>query len=387
MMHSPTVARPKPKVALLTNQMWPQWVPMWEVVQEGVGEFKIFVSTLKEPNRRWRTEVGSLNIVTQKSITLASRWRHPLGFSDDNYIHLPVDTYAELKAFRPDVIISYQLGFRTLMAVLYKILNRRTTLVFRVNMTEHQQRGAGGFRRLVRRLLIKYADWVIANGHSALRVMTSLGFPEDRITIVPSVCSLAQFEQVEPARGWDATRKLVYVGRLVDGKGLLPFLAVLNQVVTGHPELFVEMNLVGYGDLAKKLAEFRSCDRLKVVLRGALEVDERHEAYRYGQVFVFPSLSDEWGLVVNEAMAAGLPICGSCYSQAVTELVDVSREGWIFDPFQEASVRGALESLLFSTEEQIAAMGRNAKSKIAGYTPALAGELTLGSIASACGKN
>ena len=37
-------------------------------------------------------------------------------------------------------------------------------------------------------------------------------------------------------------------------------------------------------------------------------------------IFVLPTLADEWGLVVNEAMASGLPVLGSVYSQAAHEL-------------------------------------------------------------------
>ena len=49
-------------------------------------------------------------------------------------------------------------------------------------------------------------------------------------------------------------------------------------------------------------------------------------------VLVFPTLADEWGLVVNEALAAGVPVLGSLYSQAVEELVRDGENGWTFRP-------------------------------------------------------
>ncbi len=49
--------------------------------------------------------------------------------------------------------------------------------------------------------------------------------------------------------------------------------------------------------------------------------------FEQGGILVFPTLSDEWGLVVNEAMAAGLPVLGSRYSEAVEEMVETDVTG------------------------------------------------------------
>ena len=56
------------------------------------------------------------------------------------------------------------------------------------------------------------------------------------------------------------------------------------------------------------------------------------EVYAKASLFAFPTLADEWGVVVNEAMAAGLPVLGSIYSQAVEELVEDGVSGWVFRP-------------------------------------------------------
>ena len=172
------------------------------------------------------------------------------------------------------------------------------------------------------------------------------------------------------------------MGRLVNGKGLMQLLHALDQVVSNHADLRVEMNFVGYGPLSEELPHLAVCKRLRVVVRGPVEESERHEAYQLGRVFVFPSLSDEWGIVVNEAMAAGLPVCGSVYSQAVVELVEPDVTGWKFDPLDTTSTAGALEKMLLAPEERIARMGQAARSRAADLTPEKAGEGILRSIAS-----
>jgi glycosyltransferase involved in cell wall biosynthesis len=51
---------------------------------------------------------------------------------------------------------------------------------------------------------------------------------------------------------------------------------------------------------------------------------------------VFPTLADVWGMVVNEAMACGLPVLASCHCGAAQGLVAGSGSGEVFDPFDSA---------------------------------------------------
>ena len=69
---------------------------------------------------------------------------------------------------------------------------------------------------------------------------------------------------------------------------------------------------------------------------------------------LFPTLSDTWGLVVNEAMAMGLPVLGSVKSQAVTELIEDGVSGWWFDPTSPQDLERAVDRAL-------AGFGRDAR--------------------------
>jgi hypothetical protein len=247
-------------------------------------------------------------------------------------------------------------------------------------MTEHQQVAAGRLRRVLRRGLLKHVDWVVVNGRSARRVITSLGFPESRTAIIHNTCELEPFWSVNPAPGWERVRKLVYVGRLSPEKGLLPMLTALNQVVLRRPDLIVEMSFAGCGPAADELRSISVSERLKVILRGYVPFEQRQKPYRHGNVFVFPSLSDEWGLVVNEAMGSGLPVCGSIYSQAATELVRPGYNGWLFDPFDSASMIHTFESMLSASAAEIARMGRNARESASELAPSYHTEQMLRTI-------
>ena len=59
---------------------------------------------------------------------------------------------------------------------------------------------------------------------------------------------------------------------------------------------------------------------------------------------VLPCLADTWGLVVNESLAAGVPVLGSLYSQAVQELVEDGCNGWTFYPDDESRICSILNN-------------------------------------------
>jgi len=72
--------------------------------------------------------------------------------------------------------------------------------------------------------------------------------------------------------------------------------------------------------------------------------------YEHGGALVFPALAGDWGLVVNEAMAAGLPVLGSVYDQAVEELVVGGENGWTFRPDRPGEVYSKLDPFFAASE-------------------------------------
>ena len=61
----------------------------------------------------------------------------------------------------------------------------------------------------------------------------------------------------------------------------------------------------------------------EVIILGSVPEDSMAELYRAGDVFVFPSIKEGWGLVVLEAMASGLPVIAS----GIEPMTDYLRDG------------------------------------------------------------
>jgi glycosyltransferase involved in cell wall biosynthesis len=91
--------------------------------------------------------------------------------------------------------------------------------------------------------------------------------------------------------------------------------------------------------------------------------------YAAADIYVLPTLADEWGVVVNEAMAAGLPVLGSCHSQAVEELVAEGETGWRFNPDNDDSVYDSIDRALRVSREDRLRMGTAACARVFQLTP------------------
>ena len=67
--------------------------------------------------------------------------------------------------------------------------------------------------------------------------------------------------------------------------------------------------------------------------------------YRQNHVLVLPSTYEPWGLVVNEAMSAGMPVLVSDEVGAHYDLVDGNDTGFVFDAYEEQSLIDAMEQI------------------------------------------
>jgi glycosyltransferase involved in cell wall biosynthesis len=79
-----------------------------------------------------------------------------------------------------------------------------------------------------------------------------------------------------------------------------------------------------------------------VFLPGFRQIDELPRFYAHAGCFIHPALEEPWGLVINEAMACGLPILASNHVGAAEELVDDGVNGWTFDPENVEEMAGLM---------------------------------------------
>ena len=117
------------RVALLTNFLGIFRVPLLESLAQNVWQLRVFLSVPMEGNRDWPVFWGRLDVVVHRSITIERNFRNAHGYTDQTFTHIPYDTISLLWIYRPDVVVTSELGVRSLIARLYKLLRPSTKLI------------------------------------------------------------------------------------------------------------------------------------------------------------------------------------------------------------------------------------------------------------------
>jgi glycosyltransferase involved in cell wall biosynthesis len=370
-------------VVILMNFVPPHQLPVLSELAKRVRKLTVLISTPMEPNRDWQVEWGDLDVQVQKSLTINRLWKHPSGFAEDNYVHVPWDTLTRLRVLAPDVILSGELGMRSVFSAFYSTLARRTRLILMASMSEHTERGRGRGRILLRKALLRRCRCIVVNGNSGARYVHSLGMHPERIIRCSYAAKPHCYERGSDFRPAEIAHRLIYLGQFVERKGVLPFLHVLRDWAADHPDRTVDFDLIGKGPLKKQIEDFAMPPNARAHVLPQIPYDELPEAYLKSGILVFPTLADEWGMVVNEALAAGVPVLGSRYAQGVEDLCVDGVSGWLYRPDQPAEMRSALDRALSTSWEDLNTMRRAGREAVAGVTPQWVAEVWTDAIARA----
>lgn len=359
-----------PRVAFLTNFIPPYRVGTLEHLGLRCQQLQILVSTPMEENRQtWSSAWPGLDVVVQKTLTFKRPLKHPHRRDESNYVHLPLDTVHALHSFQADVIISVEMGVRSLLALLYRKLSRRCILLIWADVAESTELGRGWTRSIVRRLLCGNTDAFIVNGASGARYLRTIGVSQSRVFVIPYATDIDRFYRPNLRQVNSQHRTFVYVGQLIERKGLVPFITMLARWAEINSSSQITLLIAGDGPLRDRIANAAVPLNLKLYMLGNVAYEELPAVYAQADVFAFPSYAETWGLVVNEAMAAGLPVLGSTQAQAVEEMVSEGVTGWVFRPDDAEEMYSAIERCLATGPENLTEMQHKAQQTALRLTP------------------
>jgi glycosyltransferase involved in cell wall biosynthesis len=367
------------RTALLTNFIAPYRLALLEALRDRVGELKIFVSALTESDRPWKPNMGSLYVVHQKTKTL--KWSRALpGYHQRLFIHFPYDTLAQLWRYSPRIVISGELGLRSLQAAIYRTLAPKSRLIIWATLSEVTEQGWGRGRMVLRRIILRAADAVVCNGMSGSRYIASLGFPGDKIHILNQPIDVGMFVSLPQTRPAEEARRLVFSGRFIPQKAVVELQANLAEWARANPERQLELVWIGDGELRATLEQTQVPANFTQLFHGNQPYEALPELYRHCGALVLPSLMDEWGLVVNEAMASGLVVLGSIYSQAAVEMVNDGVNGWLIDSLHPETITHATDQLFAASLEKLDEMRAAGRQRALKITPEGGADILLAAI-------
>lgn len=372
-------------VVVMVNFVAPNAVAVFQELSRRVGRLSVLSSVAMEPNRDWQAEWGDLNAIVQRTWTIERTSTHPSGYREPNYIHIPLDTFGQLRRLKPDAIVSMELGARSMLARTYAALVRRPVpVVMGVCVSRRSEAGRGKVREFVRRRLLRDADWVTFNGPDCRELLISLGADPAAMSPYDYACDPDKPYLGDRDRGFDpASLRLLTIGQLSARKGVLEAKDQLVEWAAQNPDRHVHWSVIGGGPLIDEMNRPHGSPNLVVDCVGHRDADELRVAYRDHDALLLPTLGDEWGLVVDEALFSGLPVIGSVHSQAVTTLIRAGENGWLFDPERSGSLAKALDPLRELSAERWSCLSESARASVTDRTPTAAAEQLVAAVASA----
>ena len=276
-----------------------------------------------------------------------------------------------------------------LIAFITKIMGKK--LIFQ-NDSTYFDRPRKWYKEIPKKLIIKLADAYWCYGTASKEYLLKLGATEDKVFIrcqatdfnyIDAVCKTFEGNKEKIKKENNLKPKnFIYVGRLSVGKNVEFLLKVFGSIKREFREAGDwGLIIVGDGPLRQEVEKFIKANNLEkdVYITGGMSWKEVPKFYAIADVFVLPSLSEPWGLVVNEAMICGLPVVVSKRAGAYWDLVKEGVNGFGFEPTNHEELKEIMLKFI-RAEVDIVKMGEASREIIKPYTPENAAKQMLQAI-------
>ncbi len=379
----------KRRLVILTEIIAPYRIPVFNALaaRAEVDLHVIFLAETDPGLRQWQVYRDEIRF----SYQVLKSYRHRAGRFN---ILLTRGVSAALRARNPEIILSG--GYNYLAMWAARRWARRRCVPFLLwsesNVTDARRNFP--WVEAVKRRFIRSCQSYVVPGSSAAAYLKTFGVAPGRIFVAPNAVDVERFSNgAEQARRDPDLRQrlglpqryLLYVGRFVRAKGVLDLLtayATLPEGVRRDVGLVLAGDGEERGELVRRSREIHPG---VVVFPGFLQRDELPALYALAEALVFPTHSDPWGLVVNEAMACGLPVIVPDVAGCVADLVRDGENGYIVGAGDPEALSQAMERLLNAPEKQTQ-MGHRSLEISSRFTPQAWVEGLVGAVTGTFGE-
>ncbi len=246
----------------------------------------------------------------------------------------------------------------------------------------------GRLKEWVKGRLVRLFDAALVGGGPQERYLRELGFPGGRIArgynavdnrhfAAGAARARAQAPALRRRLGLPRDYFLA-TARFVPKKNLEALLEAYARYRRGLGRRAWALVVLGDGPLRARLEALAAAPGLagSVLFPGFRQYPELPAYYGLARAFVLPSLVEQWGLAVNEAMAASLPVLVSSRCGCAEDLVGDGANGWLLDPRDPAQMARRMERATLAGAAALRGMGRESFERVGRHSPeAFAGSL------------
>ncbi|TWT72934.1 glycosyltransferase [Allorhodopirellula solitaria] len=265
-----------------------------------------------------------------------------------------------------------------LLALRWCRANRVPAIV----MSESSERDAprNQVGELIKRRVVGQFSAGLVGGHEHQEYLSKLGLPVRQCVLGYDVVDNAYFESEAALARRDAERirhqlnlpRRYFLAscRFIEKKNVERLIGAYSQYHSACGDATWDLVILGDGPLCDRIHGMVDTYELAeyVHLPGFRQYAELPAYYAMAGAFVHASTIEQWGLVVNEAMACGLPVIVSNRCGCSDELVDGSN-GWTFDPFDVEQLSACFRELTELSDQELNRLGNTSFRRIQKWSP------------------
>jgi len=284
-----------------------------------------------------------------------------------------------LAELRPDVVFVPGWSDRSALAAIYHCRQNSIPVVIMSDSQEHDEPRTW-MKESIKKRIVGLCQAGLVAGSTHADYLARLGMPRTRICTGYDVVDNQYFHTRSQVvrRDCAVLRKMHHLperfflasNRFVEKKNLPRLIQAFARYLQHSTSNGWKLVILGDGELRPILeglqAEYGVTG--KVLLPGFKQYPELPVYYGLASAFIHSSTTEQWGLVVNEAMASGLPVLVSNRCGCAPDLVQEGVNGYTFDPYDVDAMTG-LMARIASVEVDRVAMGAASQEIISRWTP------------------
>lgn len=312
----------------------------------GSVDFECWTVRDTNPDRSW--------IVRDRQRQFPHRIVNGIGLGSHR-IGLPI---RELVSIHPRVIVTFHADPAVVVSLVQR-LHPRCDLIYYVEKTFDTWTPRHPVKEVLKRLLFSGKVQFFSPGTDADAYLAKYGVNTDRVWRLEHAIDYQRLATAQRIRkdsvGREARARMglrgfvyLYLGRVWWQKGLWTLLAAHERLMSEGRD--ATLLVVGDGTDRTRFREEVEARQVRgVVMRDFVQQDELPEVMGAADALVFPTRGDPYGLVVDEAMAAGLPVIASTSAGEIRSRVAHGATGLLVAPDDQHGLWAAMDSLLNDT--------------------------------------
>ena len=306
------------RYVIVTNIPSPYRNPVYERLPR--DHFDVVFCARTEGNRQWRLSVPHFSHRFLKECVR----NEPDGF---NYIHNNPDVWTVLNRLNPEVVVTTGFNPTHLYAFLWAKCHGARHICM-TDGTVQSEAHLSWKHRLVRRVVYAGSHTFIAASRSGMELYRGYAVPNEGIFQSHLCADNARFSAL--ASNTDRPYDVMFSGQLHERKLPFLFVDVCSELIKRRGKC--RALVLGDGPLRSDVLGRLTDAGVEFDYPGFVEQADLPAWYSKSRVLLFTTCMDAWGVVANEALAAGTPVITTPYAGAAGELVVNGETGLVLTP-------------------------------------------------------